>query len=424
MNHEEHHEPHRTHHHEIETTLDRPPLLSWGAILGALVGVISLSWLLQLLGIALGVSIADATDGDAVGTGLGIGAMVWVIVSALLVFFTGSMLAARLSGKVDSTVGMLHGLVLWGVASALILVMSYFGVTSLLQTGTAMVSTTASAVGAAASTTSSVVADAGSAMQSVANTELAENIQARLKRRAISVISRRASSEETELTEAEIREALQSLDGEAFSDIAADVVAGEKTSAAEALAEETNLSTSEVRSIIDEISARFEERIDSGDDDTALSEDIANSLQQQAADFLADLDAAGGADVTEENLEAAMEDLSPEVLQTVGMRLAQGNVQGAKDHLTNHTSLSRAQINDIVEGVNADVSRTIERYQEDAMEAVEAASTYTQAVLWTVFVASAMSLAVSLLGGMMGAETSRTLYLEERAVADREASNS
>jgi len=86
------------------------------------------------------------------------------------------------------------------------------------------------------------------------------------------------------------------------------------------------------------------------------------------------------------------------------------DVEGAKNILAANTTLTEAQINEVVEGVNKDVSEQVEAYQKQVSQAVEAASDYTEAVLWTVFVASAIGLAVSVLGGHLGAETTRRLY--------------
>ncbi len=418
MSHDEHHEPTVTHHREIETNLDRPPLISWGAILGGLVCIVSLSWLLYLLGLALGVSIADATDGDAIGNGLGIGATIWIIVSSLLAFFISSILAARLSGKVDSTVGMLHGFVLWGIGTTTMLVLSYCGVSTLLQTGANMIGSTASTVSNIATSVASTSGDAAVAVSSAADTRLGENIQARLKRRAMSVVSRTAAEHASGVSQAEVREAIESLDSKTLASIAKDIAAGETTSASEALADATKLSQSEVNEIVAGISDQFQEQLGTADNKTDLGGDIINAIQRRTADILADLDAEGGATVTQQDLQQAMNELSPATMQKVGMSLANGDVQRAKDDLTNNTSLKGKQINDIVDGVNADVSRTVEQYRAEAAQAVETASTYAQAVLWTVFVAAAMSLVVSILGGMMGAETSRTLYLEERTALD------
>lgn len=109
-----------------------------------------------------------------------------------------------------------------------------------------------------------------------------------------------------------------------------------------------------------------------------------------------------------------MEQLDADTIQKVALRVAQGKTQSAKDALTANTNLTSRQVNEIVGGVEEDVSRTIQRYQNQAAEAVEAASTYTQAVLWTVFLASAMGLAISLLGGCLGTESTRTIEVERR----------
>lgn len=60
------------------------------------------------------------------------------------------------------------------------------------------------------------------------------------------------------------------------------------------------------------------------------------------------------------------------------------------------------------------MSGTIERYQDEASEAVETALAYEQAVLWSVFLASAMGLAISLSGGAVGTVLTRTFEVNRR----------
>lgn len=296
-----------TNREKITTDADQGPLLCWGSIFAGLFVLIATSWLLYLLGFALGLSIADATDGDAIGRGLGIGAIVWILISSLIAYFLGSLLASRLSGKTDNTVGMFHGLTLWGLATTMFVVFSYMGIANLLQTGAQIVSTTVSeAVGA------------GQTVASTADTELADSIQARLKKRAISEVSRAAA------------------------------------------------------------------------------------------------DGSGDVDVTTQEVETAISQLTPETMQKVALRMAQGKTQSASDVLSANTNLTSRQVNAIIDGVQEDVSGTIERYQDEASEAVETASAYAQAVLWSVFLASAMGLAISLLGGAVGTVSTRTFEVNRR----------
>lgn len=399
---------------EIITDADRGSLLSWGAIIAGLFVLVATSWLLYLLGLALGVSVADASDGDAIGEGLGMSVVAWMLVSSLAAYFLGSMLAARVSGKTDSTVGMLHGLTLWGVATTLMVVLSYIGVTNLLQTGYSVAKSTASAVTSAVSATAGQTVDAAQAVSGAVDGELADNIQARLKRRASSVIAKSDASGGTDVSQQEIRDAIENIDTETMTEIAKNIAMGERRTAREKLAEATNLTTDEVRDLVEGVANEFEQQLGTDGNDTGLVGDISKSLQRQASDLVADLDAAGGADVSQSDIQTAMSQLTPETMRKVATRLAQGNTRGAKDVLTANTTLTGRQVDDIVQGVDEDVSRTIQRYQDKASAVVEKVSTYTQAVLWTVFIASALGLAISLLGGWLGTESTRFIEVERR----------
>src|SRR3569833_809814 len=97
--------------------------ISWGAIIAGLFFVITASWMLYLLGSAIGVSIADASDMEAIGKGFGLGAAIWIVLSGIISFFLGSWVAAWLSGRSDDNDGVLHGLTLWSVATVVMLVL-------------------------------------------------------------------------------------------------------------------------------------------------------------------------------------------------------------------------------------------------------------------------------------------------------------
>ena len=398
--------------HEVITNVDRPPLLSWGAILGGLVFVVSISWLLNMLGIALGVSIADATDGEAIGAGLTTGAIVWMVLSWLIAFFVGALLTARLSGKVDDTAGMLHGMVLWGVATTMLIVLGSMGFSSLLRTGYSVVENTAATALSAIPATASALESASSAAADMSDTRLGDNIKARLKRRASRVVSQLDSGDA--VSAQEIRTAIDSLDSNTLQEIATHVVMGEMTQAREEFTAATRLSDREVRQLLTGIEDEFEEQLGMDDNDTGLVADISSSLKGQLADFVANLDNEGGASVTTSDVREALNQLDRQTMQTVSMRLINGDIRGAKDALAANTSLSTRQINDVVDGVYDDVARTIDKYQAKADAAMESATSYAQAVLWTIFVAAAMGLGVSLLGGWLGAESSRRLELEVR----------
>jgi hypothetical protein len=298
---------------------DRRPLISWGAIFAGLALVVAATWLLFLLGSAIGVSVADASDLAAMGRGFGIGATVWMLLTAFLAFFLGSLLTARLSGKPEHTIGMLHGITLWSVGTALMLVLGAWGVRGLIQTGTAAVGTVVSA-GTSVGAAGAEGAQAGAG--DLADSPLMTTIQARIKRE----------------------------------------IAG-------ALADA--------------------QRAERG--------------QQPAA-------ADGTPAASQQEIRRALDEIDADTLLAAAEPIIAGEPERAKDVLAVNTNLSEREIDTIVDGVSQEMSQQIDEAQQQVEEAVETVSTYTQAVMWIAFVASALALVVAIAGGWVGAGTVRRLY--------------
>lgn len=298
---------------------DRRPLISWGAIFAGLALVVAATWLLFLLGSAIGVSVADASDLAAMGRGFGIGATVWMLLTAFLAFFLGSLLTARLSGKPEHTIGMLHGITLWSVGTALMLVLGAWGVRGLIQTGTAAVGTVVSA-GTSVGAAGAEGAQAGAG--DLADSPLMTTIQARIKRE----------------------------------------IAG-------ALADA--------------------QRAERG--------------QQPAA-------ADGTPAASQQEIRRALDEIDADTLLAAAEPIIAGEPERAKDVLAVNTNLSEREIDAIVDGVSQEMSQQIDEAQQQVEEAVETVSTYTQAVMWIAFVASALALVVAIAGGWVGAGTVRRLY--------------
>ena len=142
-----------THREEIVTNAATRPQISWGALFAGLVVLLGTSWLLSLLGMAIGAGVADSYGSTLIGEGLSQSAAVWMLLSTLIAFFVGSMAAARLAGTSDDASGMMHGFTLWGLGTTVFMILGYYGVTGLLQTGQAAVSAAASATSAVAAAT-------------------------------------------------------------------------------------------------------------------------------------------------------------------------------------------------------------------------------------------------------------------------------
>ncbi|MBA2484077.1 MAG: hypothetical protein H0V39_06600 [Nitrosomonas sp.] len=400
-------------HEELNAEVNRLSLISWGSVVAGLVFCVALSWLLYLLGLAIGVSVTDATDAEAIGSGLGTGAVIWIVLSSLLVFFLGAMLTARLSGKHDKTTGMLHGVTLWGAVTTLMLILGVAGITGLLQTGQTVVSSTATVT---AKTVSSLGGGVTSTLDyfarnasDVMDSKVVNNIQARLKRQASKLIASTDAEGGADVSQRDVSEAIEQLDDDVLEDIAIHLIDGDTEKAKEIMATKTDLTEMQIedltKGLAKEVKGIKKE-----------AKDVQDRVKRQLASSIAGLDAPGGPQLSTQEVSRALEEVDIDTLQATAMQLLQGNTEGAKDILVAQTNLTDAQINDLVDGVNQEIESTIAKYQDELNEATETVATYTQAVLWSVFAASAIGLALSILGGSIGASTSKRLYSRQMII--------
>jgi hypothetical protein len=265
--------------------VEHPPLISWGAIFAGIFFVITASWLLFLLGSAIGVGIADASDLEAVGKGFGFGAAAWLVITTVLVYFLGSWLAARLAGIPDKRYGRFHGLVLWSAVGVLILILGSLGVSNVMQAGQSLISGTASVAG-------SVVQGAQNAASSPAAAEAADSpvvrdIQAMIKRQATQVVAEAGENASAEagggtpqVTQDELQQAVQNMDAQTLTQVAQELVTGDTEGAKNVVTVNTNLSEQEVNSLIDGISQAVNERVQQAKQEISDAVEKASSYTQ------------------------------------------------------------------------------------------------------------------------------------------------
>jgi hypothetical protein len=439
-------------HEEIRTNVPQPVAVSWGAILAGLFAVLSTSWLLYLLGASIGVSVTDVADDTLMDEGLPEAAIVWMLLSSLVAYFVGSALASRLTNTVDEAIGMMHGFVVWSVATVVMVWLSYLGVSSLLQTGANVAQTTGSVAATVVSATAQGVGAAGSAIGSavvsgaegsaglasaVADSEAFQRISSRLKRRAAEAIAAADPEGGAEVSAAKIEEAINDLDSEALEQIAADLTDGNQEGAAEAIADQTGLSRAQADELIDGAYAELEERLGDPSNDQSLTEDLQSQLASGVAGVIASADPEGGPEISRARINQAMEQLDAELIEEATYLLIQGETDQATDLIVEETNLTRAEVDALVNGVQrtyrrqmSQLSRTMsetmdtvadtatdamEEVSETVDESVETASTYAQQVLWASFAAAGLGLAVSILGGWCGADTHRRMYYDVRS---------
>ncbi len=274
-------------HHEAVAETDRP-LISWGAVFAGLVFIVAASWLLFLLGSAIGLSVAGALN---VGQELGIGAIAWLLLTALLTYFLGSLLTARLAGKPERSAGILHGITLWSLATVLMLLIGMWGVRGLFQAGSAVVGTAVSAAGQAVGEGS----QGGNGASSVlASSPLMTSIQARMKQEIAKALAEAqqpgrpgesappggqsqpagspagegqetrelaASAGEPAATQQEIQQALNEIDASTLVAATQPIIAGEPEQAKDVLAVNTSLSEREIDAVVDGVMREMSQQI-------------------------------------------------------------------------------------------------------------------------------------------------------------------
>ena len=95
------------------------PTIRWGAILGGVVVGLAVHLMLTLLGVAAGLSAVNIGQGAGALENAPIWAGAWNGLSMLVAAFIGGYVAARMSGLMRTSDGVLHGFVAWAVSTLL-----------------------------------------------------------------------------------------------------------------------------------------------------------------------------------------------------------------------------------------------------------------------------------------------------------------
>jgi len=98
--------------------------ISWGAIIAGLIVALVTQILLAMLGVAIGAATIDPIQEQRPLEGLGTGAAIWWVVSSLISLFLGGCVAGRLAGVPRKGDGALHGIIMWGTATLITLLLA------------------------------------------------------------------------------------------------------------------------------------------------------------------------------------------------------------------------------------------------------------------------------------------------------------
>ncbi len=113
--------------------------VSWGAIFAGAVVAIIVQFLLNLLGLGIGLTTFEFASPDDSAAGFGMAQGIWAVISALIALFVGGWVAGRLAGMPRKTDGMLHGVVTWALTTLLGLYLLTTGVGRVVSGTTSMI---------------------------------------------------------------------------------------------------------------------------------------------------------------------------------------------------------------------------------------------------------------------------------------------
>ncbi len=138
--------------------------MRWSAVFAGTALAVGLWILLQVLGMGLGLSAVDVDDAGSLKS-VGIGTGIWSLIAPLIALFFGGMLAGRLDGSGERSVGAMHGSVTWALATVI-------GLWAVMSLVTTLVNGVAHVGSTAVQASSAVVSNAARAGASIDPTQV------------------------------------------------------------------------------------------------------------------------------------------------------------------------------------------------------------------------------------------------------------
>lgn len=99
----------------LDTAKNRFSRISWGGVFAGALVAITMSFLLHILGLGIGLTAIDPLTESQPFDGLGTGTIIWWVLSNLAALFVGGLVAARAAGLPSATDGGIHGFLAWGL---------------------------------------------------------------------------------------------------------------------------------------------------------------------------------------------------------------------------------------------------------------------------------------------------------------------
>jgi hypothetical protein len=268
-------------HTGITTTVDvqTDVTMRWGAIIGGWLVATGIASLMYVAGLAIGFSAFDPYNATATAKGIGMGTVIWMVLTWAVSLLLGGMFASWFVGRQDQTVGALHGITVWGlsvVASGLLFAV---GLTQIVQGGAAIVKGGAE-VGAAAA--GMAAPQMGARGQPGPMGDAITGLQAQLTQRVAQTSARSAPGSSLVVpapaapsattpgaapaaqpsagqpSAADVRRATEQLDRQSMGAVAAALMKGDTENAKALLAANTSMTAAEIDQTLQGLSAQVD----------------------------------------------------------------------------------------------------------------------------------------------------------------------
>lgn len=217
--------------------------ISWGAIFAGFVMAVVINLSLNLLGLGIGIGAIDPMEQDTVPQSLGIGAIIWYLLSIIVSLIAGGWVAARLSGIPERLSGILHGLLTW----CLFTIFSFYLLTTAVG----------SAIGVTGRVAGQALSLAGQGISAVAP-EVGDAVQQELGQ---SGIIQNFKQEARQLAQGALRNPGQMDEAidKVFSKADSLINEADRETLAKVLAQETGMNEEEARKVADRWANQFEQ---------------------------------------------------------------------------------------------------------------------------------------------------------------------
>lgn len=225
--------------------------VSWGAIFAGWILAYGIAWLFFVLGSAMGLSAIDFAE-ENIAEGLGWSTVVWIVITWAASMYLGGLFAAWLTGNPDRSIGGMHGLAVWALATLLGLVAAGMTAANTVQATQSLLPTSGigQIIGGGA-----VAATNGGAGTDQATTALQAQLKQALSEAAANAAARAGGT----LSEQDVRRSIDQLEPATLATIAGQLLRGDTQAAENTLVINTPLSRSDVAQLTQGLSASVEQ---------------------------------------------------------------------------------------------------------------------------------------------------------------------